>query len=260
MNQILKLICIVLALCFGPTAHGQALAPDFDREARWRSEVVPTLVVGDAVDIAFAAGQRPFLGLLTPGKKDWPAIVLVHGVGVHPDFGVIGQLRVLLADAGYTTLSIQMPVLAKEVTQAAEYEKIFSFAHQRLAGAAQYLTAQGYRHHILLSHSMGSWMTNDFLRATPADANFTYSHWICLGITGRIGSTGAHRLPILDVQAENDLPAVLRARWLRKLTLGFHPKSKQIEIAQTDHYFTGREKELAKEIEVWLTESVSVQK
>lgn len=42
--------------------------------------------------------------------------MLVHSVGVHPDFGVVGILRASLADMGYTTLSIQLPVQGREAT------------------------------------------------------------------------------------------------------------------------------------------------
>ena len=44
-------------------------------------------------------------------------IVIVHGLGVHPDWGLIGGLRTGLADAGYVTLSVQMPVLAANATR-----------------------------------------------------------------------------------------------------------------------------------------------
>jgi alpha/beta superfamily hydrolase len=244
--------CLILfLLCLRPVSGLLAqVTPDYEREARWRAEVVPTLVVGDAVDIT--VGPRKVLGLLTEANKQWPAIVLIHGVGVHPDHGVIGQLRTLLWDAGYTTLSVQMPVLAKEVSQATEYEKIFGFAHERISAASAFLSARGYARQILLSHSMGSWMSNEYLQVTPKTTDFAFSHWICLGLTGKLGSTGQHRLPILDVQAENDLPAVLRGHWLRKMSLQFHPGSKQVQIDGADHFYTGQEKALSVAILDWI--------
>ncbi len=248
MKQLSIQSLILFLLCFVP-ALGWA-APDYDREARWRAEIVPTVVVGDPVDIM--VGKQKVLGLLTEANKQLPAIVLIHGVGVHPDHGVIGQLRTLLADAGYTTLSVQMPVLSKEVSQATEYEKVFPFAHERITAAAAFLAERGYRRHILLSHSMGSWMSNEYFRVTPKTANFSFSHWICLGLTGKLGSTGEHRMPILDVQAEHDLPAVLKGRWLRQLSLNFHPGSKQIQIGNADHFYTGQEKALALAILDWI--------
>ena len=45
---------------------------------------------------------------------------LVHGLGIHPDWGLIGALRSDLPDAGYTTLSVQMPVLAADGSPTGE--------------------------------------------------------------------------------------------------------------------------------------------
>ncbi len=250
MKNLLFSLGILLGFSANAAAQSANPLPDYEREARWRAEIVPSVVVGDPIDLNVA--DRKVLALFTTGKPERPAIVLVHGVGVHPDFGAIGQLRVLLADAGYTTLSVQMPVLAKEETNPAQYEKVFRLAHQRLDAAALFLKAKGFVKPILLSHSMGSWMSNDYLRVTPTGPQFLYDRWVCIGITGRIGSTGEHRLPILDIQGEKDLPPVLRAAWLRKLTLAQHDGSKQVEVAGADHYFAGYEKQLAQVIIDWL--------
>src|SRR5438876_12008503 len=96
-------------LCIGATA----LAQDYAREQRWADQIVPAIVVGEAIYLDTANGHR-FLALYGQAKDAKTAVVLVHGMGVHPDHGVIGALRQSLLDAGYTTLSIQMPVLASD--------------------------------------------------------------------------------------------------------------------------------------------------
>ena len=83
-----------------------AAAQDYEREKRWAAEIVPNIVIGDAVQIPGVG--RTFLGIFTESKIPKTAILLVHGVGVHPDYGVIGVLRAALSDLGYTTLSIQI--------------------------------------------------------------------------------------------------------------------------------------------------------
>jgi hypothetical protein len=128
---------LVLTVVWAPPTLVQAqstaatVVPDFERELRWRNEVVPSLVVGDAIDLD--VNGKKVLALLSKGKPELPAIVLVHGVGVHPDHGIIGTLRSNLSDLGYTTLSVQMPVLPKETTDPAQYSAIFSHstAHNR---------------------------------------------------------------------------------------------------------------------------------
>lgn len=73
-------------------AAGTALAQDYEREKRWAAEVSSSLVVGDAVQVKLSSG-RASLGLYTEAKPAKGTAILVHGVGVHPDHGVIGVLR-----------------------------------------------------------------------------------------------------------------------------------------------------------------------
>ena len=175
-SMLLAMCCILASMT--------VLAQDYAREQRWADEIVPGLVVGDAVRIKAASG-RDFLGLYTEPAKavaTLPAIVLVHGVGVHPDFGIIGSLRAKLADLGYVTLAIQMPVQGKDATADDYYPKVFPDAADRIVKAADWLRAKGYSNVVLLSHSMGAWMANAYLdqayEATP------YKAWIVMGLTG----------------------------------------------------------------------------
>jgi hypothetical protein len=128
---------VLAAVLLAVVAAVQAHAQDFEREARWRAEVVPGLVTGEAVDIP-GPGGRAFLGLLTEHAAD-PAsttlLVIVHGIGVHPDHGIIGRLRMDLADKGYATLAIQMPVLASDAPSD-RYEPLFANAAERIASSA----------------------------------------------------------------------------------------------------------------------------
>ena len=66
---------------------GISLAQDYDREQRWRAEIEPTVLVGDAVDLT--VGERKVFAIFTESAKadKRVGIVLVHGVGVHPDHG-----------------------------------------------------------------------------------------------------------------------------------------------------------------------------
>jgi predicted alpha/beta-hydrolase family hydrolase len=219
-------LLLLLLLCLGTSV----MAQDYEREARWRSEVLGNLVVGDGVQIALPGG-RTFLGLHTPGKR--AAVLLVHGLGVHPDHGLIGILRVAFADMGFTTLSIQMPVLAADVQGQDYYPALFPEAAQRIAAAAQWLAGKGERKVVLASHSLGSWMSQYYLeRAKDAPL----AAWICMG---RGGALAPMSLPVLDVYGEKDNPAVLQSAGSRRA-------SRQVMIAGADHFYTGKEEELAR--------------
>ncbi len=233
----LSILLLLLAL----PSHAQ----DYEREKRWADEILPALVVGDAVWLE-GLGGRKFLGLFTEMKGAPAAVLLVHGIGVHPDHGVIGSLRLSLADAGFTTLSIQMPVQRADAGATDYFPAAFPDAVERIRSAGHWLGAKGYRRVILLSHSMGSWMSNVYYEQTPAAP---FSAWVCLGLTGGYGSLRNVHVPMLDGYGEKDLPSVLRADWRRRLAIGSVPGSRQEMIAGADHFYTGKEKELTRVVD-----------
>ena len=215
-------------------ARGQ----DYLREQRWTAEVLSSLVVGEAVRIGLASGAT-FLGLYTQGVPGRPVVLLVHGAGVHPDHGVIGVLRGALADRGFTTLSIQMPVLAADA-RAEDYLPLFPEAAERIAAAADWLKAREQGALVILSHSLGAWMTERYLASAKAAP---FAAWVCMGRSGPLGAP-ARPVPILDVYGERDLPMVLRYAGERRRTLERVAGSRQVMIAGADHFYTGREAEL----------------
>ena len=177
--------------------------------------------------------------------------MLVHGVGVHPDFGLVGILRAKLSDLGYTTLAIQMPVQRKEAQVDDYYPTVFPDAADRMAKAADWLQAKGHASVVLLSHSMGAWMANEYLdkahQATP------YTAWIVMGLTGSYSWTmRRYALPVLDVYGEQDIAPVLGAVGRRKFALKESNGSRQVRIDGADHHYAGREGALAVAVDVFL--------
>jgi len=160
---------------------------------------------------------------------------------VHPDYGLIGELRARLADAGYTTLSIQMPVLAADAP-AARYPVLFWEADARFAGAVSYLWRKGQRRVVLLSHSMGSRMANHYVGAHP---QVPLAGWISLSISsGDFAPIKRIKFPVFDVYAENDFDAVLQGAQKRAAVLKRMRGSSQAMVFATDHFFAKKEKEL----------------
>lgn len=235
-----RLLLLASALCFAcaPPARAQ----DFEREARWRDEVVPNLVVGEAVDLPGPHG-RSFLGLFTSVPEAQTAIVIVHGIGVHPDHGIIGRLRMDLADRGFTTLAIQMPVLAADA-DAGAYLPLFADAARRIGAAADWLHEKGDRDLLLVSHSMGARMANAYFDGLAAGKP-PFRTWISLGLSGGYTPAFAGRLPVatFDVYGESDLPAVLAAAEARGTTARATGGGQQ-RIAGANHFYAGREVEL----------------
>jgi pimeloyl-ACP methyl ester carboxylesterase len=224
-----------------------ATAQDYEREQRWAAEVVPNLVVGDAVRLQLSTG-REFLGLYVENKTAKNAILLVHGIGVHPDHSVIGILRTTLADMGYATLSIQMPVQRSDAAPD-EYPVLFPEAAERIQAGADWLAGRGFPRPVLLSHSLGSRMANVYFERTPGAP---FVAWICVGLSGDFGRLGNVRVPVLDLYGEKDLLSVLRAGWRRRLKLDTIPGSAQVVIGGADHFYVGSEAQLAATIRQFL--------
>ncbi len=245
-----NIVTACMAVC--ALAAGVVGAQDYEREKRWADEITPGVVVGDLVRIKAASG-REFIALHAEGKPGMPAIVLAHSVGVHPDHSIIGNLRARLNDLGYTTTSIQLPVQDKNAQVDDYFPKVFPDAADRMVKAADWLRARSHTRLILLSHSMGAWMANVYF--DQSHETTPYRAWVVMGLTGGY-SWGMRRyaFPILDVYGEADITPVLGATGRRKFALKDGNGSRQVMIAGADHFYAGREKELAAAIDAFLRE------
>jgi len=236
------------ALCGPLLALAQQQPSDYAREKRWADEIVPSLVVGEPVWLEAPRTQR-FLGIYAEAKNAKGAVVLAHGLGVHPDYGIIGELRTRLRDMGYTTLSIQMPILAADAP-AARYPVLFWEADARFAAALTYLRTKKYAKVVLLSHSMGSRMANHYVAAHP---QVPLSGWISLSISsGEFAPLKRLKFPVYDVYAEKDLDVVVAGVEKRAASIKRTRGSSQTMVFGTDHYFAKKEKELASLIRLLL--------
>lgn len=241
-----------LALLVLLLASFAAHAADYAREKKWADEIAPGIVTGDPVYLE-AGSEHKFLTLFTAVPKAKGAVIVIHGMGVHPDWNLIGVLRNGLADAGYTTLSVQMPVLANDATPEA-YAPTFPEAAKRLAAAVDFLNAKGYRNIAFVSHSMGSRMTDYYLahcsRACP-------SAWVAIGLSGDYTRGKTFAFPVLDLYGQNDLPPVLKASKARAETLKAVPGAKQIMAPRTDHFFNNKDVELVNYVKDFLDQSMA---
>lgn len=239
-------IALYALFALAASAMAAGNGADYAREDRWAQEIVPSLVVGDAVYLATPTRERVLAILTMPSGAAAGGVVVVHGLGVHPDWGLIGGLRTGLADAGFVTLSVQMPVLAATATRD-DYAPTLPEAAERIAAAVALLRAKGVRKIAIVSHSLGASMANAFLarpQAPPIDA------WAPVGMFGLFAV--APKEPVLDVVAEREIALVSASAPARIATLPKDGCSRQITIAGADHYFEERQKELVAAIAAFL--------
>lgn len=253
----MRLLFAALLLCVAAVGWGEEQQPDFAREKKWAEEILPGLVVGDPVYLKDASGVK-FLSLLTEPVDPKAAVVLVHGRGWHPDYEVVGPLRTGLAEAGYTTLSIQAVVLSP-AAKFTHYEPLFPECVARIKAAVEFLEKKGYKRIALVGHSLGSRMVNEYL--WRYEENPHLFAWVSIGIVhGTYDKVPHIPVPVLDLYADNDFNFVLWfAEDRKKEITGVKPKgSKQIMIPNAEHFFVGREKALIEAARGFLDDSLAL--
>jgi len=237
----------LMILCFTLLSLNAWAAADYAREQRWAAEITPAILVGDPVQLALPSGRK-FLAIHAPSAKAQAGVIVIHGLGVHPDWGLINPLRSNLADQGYATLSVQMPVLASEA-RGDQYPPLFPEAAERITAAITFMRGKGHKKVAIVAHSLGARMANVFLNAAdrpPVDA------FIAIGISGEYTKPETFKAPVLDLMGEKDLPAVLDNATKRAEAIRNIRGSGQISVAGADHFFNGMERELVQQVKLFL--------
>lgn len=235
--------------------------PDYEREQRLADEFVDGIVVGEVLSLN--DGKRDFVAIMAEAEDEAAkgAVLLLHGRGYHPAWpAVIQPLRTTLPEQGWTTLSIQMPVLAKGAKYF-DYVPLFAEASERIRVAIEYLRKTGYDNVVLLAHSCGVHMSIFYI---DRHSDKAFDAYIVIGAGATdykqpmVGSFPFAKMktPILDIYGGDDYPAVLRKAPERKrmMAAAGHAKSLQTVIDGADHDYeqAAHVEQLTEKILAWL--------
>ncbi len=242
----MRLLALIFTLMFALPA----IASDYAREKKWAEEVLPAVLTGDPVWLELATGHK-FLTLYTEAPHAKAGVIVVHGMGVHPDWGLIAPLRQRLPDLGYATLSVQMPVL-KADAKGEEYPATFDEAADRIKTALEFMKAKGYKKIALVTHSMGCRMTARYFERNP---NAGVDAWVAIGAPAALNYSKL-KFPVMDLYGENDLPQVLEAAKVRGKGLSGNKKSTQAIAPKADHFFEGRDDQLVGMVKDYLDKTL----
>lgn len=258
MHPVIRALCLsIVTLVSSDTALAASMS-NLEREKAWADQIVDYLVAGDAVWLS-ASGTR-FLSLYTqPGRKSRQGVILLHGRGVHPAWGFIDNLRVDLVDAGFHTLSLQMPILNANV-KLSDYDKTFPEAFTRIDAGVKYLRQRGVTKIFLIGHSTGA--------TTAVSYSADHAHTPLAGIAVielLTEPTGGPRLqaaqalakikiPVLDIYGADSLPVVLQtaAQRANAARRAGNSAYTQERIDGANHFFTGRYEQLHDNVRTWL--------
>ncbi len=256
-RYLIGLIFFALAgQCLAATRSDQA------KEKRWEEQIVPTLMVGEAVKLK-AAGTK-FLALYAPNtnKTLYGGVILIHGIGAHPAWPqIIEPLRIDLPDHGWSTLSLQMPILPNEA-KVQEYLPLLPEAPGRIQAGVDFLKRKGVKNIVIVAHSMGTTMANIYLSNKPDKLVHAY---VAIGMSNpfpkqydNAKALSKITLPMLDLYGSQDLESVLtfakaRAASARKV----NKRYSQLQIPGADHFFTDMQDDLVKRVRDWLMKNAS---
>jgi len=231
----------------------QAFGQDYAKEKRWADDILPTLMVGDAVWLQQKNGHK-FLNLFIDKKeKSKGAVIIAHGRGWSPDFELYGTLRTRLAEEGYTTLSIQLPVLQSTAILGL-YVPLYPDARERFQLAVDFLKGKGHKNIGIVSHSLGATMANQYLIRTE---DTTVKAWVFIGILQGLEEMYRIKIPTLDVYGSNDWTVTMWGAPERETQLHKVPGSAQVMVPDAKHFFEGKEDELVKIVAGFLDRSLS---
>jgi len=236
-------------------------ASDLEKEQRWADQIVDFLIEGEAewLDV----GDHEALAIYTESAQDdvRGGVIVVHGSGVHPNWqDVVHPLRTGLAQKGWATLSIQMPVLHNEA-EYHEYAPLFDEVAPRLDAAIKNLQDKGINNISIVAHSLGSAMSAYYLSTHP---EAKVKSFVAVGMPGpredpRMDTLKALqkiKLPVLDLYGEKDLEYVLESAPGRKQAVEKNSGSQQV-VPAADHFFVGHNAALIDRVDRWLSQNNS---
>lgn len=263
-NQPVSLASLRAAtLCLGLAAAWALPAQDLERERRLASEIVDSIMDGEALTLHAGDTAKDATFLAIYAESEWMpahgAAIVLHGRGFHPDWPeVVSPLRTVLPEHGWHTLSLQMPVLEKDATYY-DYVPLFPAAFPRIAAGIAFLREQGISRIVIIAHSCSVHMTMAYIEAF-GDAEIDGFVGIGMGATDfgqpmkKPFPLERMTVPVLDVFGSDDFPAVVREAPARAAAEGSagNALSRQVMVEGADHYFRDKDDELIAVVSAWL--------
>jgi len=249
---------IIISMWFIFSAQ-YAQASDLAREKRLAEQIEE--LIFDGTVIYLDSGDHEFMNVYMQAEADpvKGAVIILHGRGFHPDWEkVVRPLRIGLTEKGWSTFSMQMPVLQKDAKYY-DYVPIMPEAFPRIEAGIDFLKKEGYEKIVLIAHSCSVHMVMawvDAKRFRDIDA------FIGIGM----GATDYQQpmakpmpldqlsIPVLDIYGAEEYPAVVRDAQQRMdyIRRAGNKKSKQTVVMGADHYFTEKGDELLEEVGEWM--------
>ena len=255
-----KLLISLFFYLFTNTSNIQANSSDYNWEKRISNGIIDKaeateLFWLEAVDNSFIA-----LFNLQKGNDTKGAAIILHSIGGHADWPeVISPLRNILPEFGWSTLSIQLPMISPE-NNIEEYGKTFQETNQRIISSVKELRRRGFSKIIIIGHGFGALSSLVYLEKGSSkyiDALVAISLQDYVYIKPSINLLRLIekiKVPTLDIFGSLDFKEGVESSPDRRLAAkksGNYLYS-QIEIEGADHMFSNMENNLIQNIIDWV--------
>ncbi len=251
-------IVAILVCYFSSLSHAGSL------DSNWEKQVAEKLETSaEATEIEYlTVNGRSFLGLYTELSGDVAsgAVIVLHGMGGHADWPkTISPLRLALPKQGWSTLSIQLPLLAIE-TPIENYGKTLDAASARIDAAVSFLRSRKFHNIVIVGHSFGAASALHYLsrqqdRKVQAVVVISLQEYPFLKPPiNTLKLIEKIQIPLLDIYGSRDYRKVIEQAPDRRLAAkkANNRLYTQFEIEAADHYFSKLEDVLARRIRGWL--------
>lgn len=231
-------------------------ALDRDRETQVADKLAGEAKVSEILWLE--ANGENFLALLTNHTTETAhgAVIILHGMGAHADWPqTISPVRAALPGFGWTTLSIQLPVVAAE-NQIEDYGKTLEQTAERIKAAVRFFHERKFLNIVAIGHSFGA---TSVLAYLEKEEELKVIALVAIGLQeyaflkpsmDLLGLIEKSKLPVLDIYGSRDFKPVIDQAADRRLAAkkGNNSQYTQLEIEGADHYFNKMENILIKRI------------
>jgi dienelactone hydrolase len=260
---------VVSLLLFLPLA---IQASNTAEEGRIQAEIRKQLKQGEIVELE-VDGQQ-FIGIYQ--KSALPvtqgAVLILHGLDQNPDSpAVIKPIRNRLAQSGWDTLAMQMPIPSMDSSGnlfpelEVVYPALATEAVARINAAVKFFEDNNNSNLAIVGHGLGANMAISYLANDPAKE---FQTLVAISLNHNqpgnfFESLSQLKLPVLDIYGSRDIRAVVSGADSRKKAIVVEAENsrfRQYMIEGANHYFTALEAELVSTVRAWLKKTSPVVK
>ncbi len=241
------------------------LAADLQRERALYEQIQLQLEQAEVVWLEDGPQSFPAVYAEHQAVNPKGAVLLLHDVGEHADWStIIRPLRYELNAAGWSVLSLSMPVPAKGEPLSV-YGRHQPLVLQRITAAVAWLKEKKLFNLVFVGHGIGGAWAVNYVATNPDDKSLVAIVGISISTSAEhqaesklLESLEKLKQPFLEVVAERDKPSVLSSLEGRRKAVGkSEVMYQQRQIRGAEPHFQLFQQQLSKTIRGWLSKNAA---